>query len=183
MNLYPLVIRTLSVLAILGAGTGAVLLAAHLSASGRAALHRRFSSRAVDLVGWAGLVAFVAMAGSLYLSEGVGFTPCVLCWYQRIAMYPLVVIGAVGVVRRDPGAWRYGVPLAAVGLVIALYHVALQYQPALDIVSCSAAAPCTGRYVLVFGFVSIPVLAAAAFWLILALLLTARTGAGRSPTG
>lgn len=175
MSFYVVLIRTLSILAIVALAGGLALLAAHLTASGRAALRTRFQGQAVQLLGWAGGVALVAMLGSLYLSDGVGFTPCLLCWYQRIAMYPLVVIGGVAAVSRDAGAWRYGLPLAVVGFVVAAYHVALQFQPSLDIVSCDAGAPCTGRYVLVFGFVSIPVLAGAAFLLIIGLLTTART--------
>jgi disulfide bond formation protein DsbB len=175
MSFYLVFIQTLAILAIVALAAGTALLLGHLSDGGRALIRKRFSGQAVELIGWAGGVAFVAMAGSLYLSDGIGFTPCLLCWYQRIAMYPLVVICGVGAFTRDVKSWRYGVPLAAIGLIVAAYHVALQFQPALDVVSCDAGAPCTGRYVLVFGFVSIPTLAGAAFLLILGLLLTART--------
>lgn len=179
MSFYVVLIRTLSILGIVGVVAAVALLGAHLTAGGRAALRRRFDGQATDLIGWAGGVALVAMLGSLYLSDGIGFTPCLLCWYQRIAMYPLVVVCGVAAFTRDGAAWRTGLPLAVIGLVIAVYHVALQYQPALDVVSCDTGAPCTGRYVLVFGFVSIPVLAGAAFLLIIGLLTTART-VGRS---
>lgn len=175
MSFYLVVIQTLSILAIVALAGGTLLLASHLTAGGRDAVARRFDGQAVDLIRWAAVVALTAMVGSLYLSDGVGFTPCLLCWYQRIAMYPLVVICGIGALVRDAGSWRYGVPLAAIGFLIAAYHVALQFQPALDVVSCDAGAPCTGRYVLVFGFVSIPVLAGSAFLLILGLLVAART--------
>ncbi len=175
MSFYLVFIQTLSILAIVALVGGPLLLGAHTSSAGRRWIERRFRDQAVDLTRWAALVALIAMLGSLYLSDGVGFTPCLLCWYQRIAMYPLVVVCGVGALTRDPNSWRYGVPLAAAGLLIAVYHVALQFQPALDIVSCDAGAPCTGRYVLVFGFISIPVLAGAAFLLILGLLVSART--------
>lgn len=175
MSFYLVFIQTVAILAIVALASGGALLVGHLSGGGRDLIRRRFAGQAVELIGWAGGVALVAMAGSLYLSDGVGFTPCLLCWYQRIAMYPLVVICGVGALTKDVASWRYGVPLAAIGLLVAIYHVALQYQPALDVVSCDAGAPCTGRYVLVFGFISIPTLAGAAFLLILALLLTART--------
>lgn len=175
MSFYVVLIRTLSILAIVAMVGGTALLAAHLTPGGRAALRSRFDGQAAQLIGWAGGVALVAMLGSLYLSDGIGFTPCLLCWYQRIAMYPLVVVCGVAAWSRDAAAWKYGLPLAVVGLVIAAYHVALQFQPALDIVSCDVGAPCSGRYVLVFGFVSIPVLAGAAFLLIIGLLTTART--------
>lgn len=175
MSFYLVFIQTVAILAIVAIVAGSTLLLAHLAPGGRAMVRRRFEGQSIEVVAWAAGVAFVAMAGSLYLSDGVGFTPCLLCWYQRIAMYPLVVICGVGALTRDPNSWRYGVPLAVIGLLVAVYHVALQFQPALDVVSCDVGAPCTGRYVLVFGFVSIPTLSGAAFLLILALLVTART--------
>lgn len=175
MSFYVVMIRTVSILAIAGVIGAVVLLAAHLTAGGRAQLRQRLAGGTVDLMRQAAAVALIATVGSLYLSNGVGFTPCVLCWYQRIAMYPLVVIAGVAALTRDSNGWRYGLPLSLTGLLIAIYHVALQYQPALDVVSCDASAPCTGRHVLVFGFISIPVLSGAAFAVISALLLTART--------
>ncbi len=186
MSFYAVLIRSLSLLAIVGMVATVVLLAMQVSAAGRARLSHLFPAGPLAPLRQAGGVALVATVASLYLSNVVGFPPCVLCWYQRIAMYPLVVITAVAAFGRDPRGWRYGLPLALVGLAIALYHVALQYQPALDIVSCDAAAPCSGRHVLVFGFISIPVLSGAAFALITALLLTTRTlaqGEGAKGTG
>jgi hypothetical protein len=78
-------------------------------------------------------------------------------------------------VRGDPGVWRYAVPLAGVGLAIAIYHVTIQWQPSLDVGACSTGAPCSGRYLAVFGFVSIPTMAGAAFLLIITLLFLVRT--------
>ena len=124
----------------------------------------------------------LAMGGSLYLSEVAGLLPCLLCWYQRIAMYPLVLVLGVGVLRGEAGAWRYAVPLSVVGLCISLYHVALQLQPALDVVTCDTGAPCSVRYLAVFGFVSIPWMAGGAFLLITALMLAVRE-AGKGADG
>jgi disulfide bond formation protein DsbB len=80
----------------------------------------------------------------------------------------------VGILRRDAGVWRYALPLAAVGLLIAAYHVTIQWMPSLDVGACSVGAPCSGRYVAVFGFISIPTMAGAAFLLIIALMLLLR---------
>jgi disulfide bond formation protein DsbB len=126
-------------------------------------------------IGWAWTVSLIAMLGSLYLSEIADFLPCLLCWYQRIAMYPLVLVLGVGLLRNDPGVWRYAMPLPVVGFLIAAYHVTIQWMPDLDVGTCSVGAPCTGRYVAVFGFVSIPTMAGAAFLLVTALLLLVRT--------
>jgi disulfide bond formation protein DsbB len=65
------------------------------------------------------------------------------------------------------GLWRLVMPLPVIGLVIALYHTFIQLQPAANVVSCSEGAPCSVRHVAVFGFVSIPVLSAAAFVMII----------------
>jgi hypothetical protein len=116
------------------------------------------------------VVAVFATAGSLYFSEVAGFAPCTLCWYQRIAMYPLVVILGVGAVRRVravPGS----ASLAAIGALIAGYHVALEWIPSLDTGACAVAAPCTFVWFRVFGVFSLPTLALTAFLLILTLLL------------
>jgi disulfide bond formation protein DsbB len=116
------------------------------------------------------IVALLATAGSLYFSEVAGFEPCTLCWYQRIAMYPLVVILAIAASRRERSGAIYGAVLAAIGAVIATYHVALEWFPALDSGACDPENPCTLLWFRVFGFISLPTLALAAFLLILALL-------------
>jgi hypothetical protein len=121
-------------------------------------------------------VALVATLGSLYFSEVVGFVPCLLCWYQRIAMYPLAVVLGVAALRVDAGIWRYALPLAGVGALISGYHVLIQLRPTLDVVTCTADAPCTVRYLAVFGFVSIPVMAGCGFLAIGATLLALRQG-------
>ena len=174
MGLYPVVIQTLAALALLGSACALVLLVAQRSRSGRAGIAKAFEGRALQPVLGAWVVALVAMSGSLYLSEIVGFPPCVLCWYQRIAMYPLVFVLGAALLTKEPGVWRLALPLPLIGFVISAYHVLLQHRPSLDIVACDPNTPCTVRYVAVFGFVSIPVLAAAAFFMITALLLTVR---------
>ena len=126
-------------------------------------------------IGWAWAAALIATIGSLYLSEVVQFVPCSLCWYQRIAMYPLVVVLGVAILGSESGVWRYALPLAVVGLAIAIYHVVIQWQPNLDVGACTGGAPCTGRYLAVFGFVSIPTMAGAAFLMIISLLVLVRT--------
>ncbi|HEX2047961.1 MAG TPA: disulfide bond formation protein B [Acidimicrobiales bacterium] len=101
--------------------------------SGLATLRRRL----VDTFGPVALelalgVALVATLGSLYLSEVANFVPCRLCWYQRIAMYPLVPVLAVAVRRHDYGARFYALPLAAIGGGIAAYHVLVERYPSLE---------------------------------------------------
>ena len=98
------------------------------------------------------LVTSVSMLGSLYFSEAVGYRPCVLCWYQRIAMYSLAIILVIAAVRRDRAIAPYAMVLAALGAGIAGYHWLLERWPSLDTGTCSADAPCSVPYFEVFGF-------------------------------
>lgn len=136
-------------------------------------LQASFGSFALPLA-W--LTATGATLGSLYYSEIVGFTPCRLCWYQRIAMYPLVVIlGIATVGTRDLGVRRYVVPLAAIGALISIYHYTLQWFPEFEATSCDPQAPCAAFLVREFGFVSIPFMALSGFLLIMTALLVEPT--------
>lgn len=107
-------------------------------------------------------VAATATAGSLYYSEVAGYPPCEMCWYQRICMYSLVPVLAVGLARRDTRVGWYALPLAVVGLAVSAYHYQLQMFDGQGS-SCDAAAPCTFRWVDSFGFVSIPFMAGCGF--------------------
>ena len=119
-------------------------------------------------------VAATAMAGSLYFSEVAGFVPCALCWYQRIAMYPLALILGIAAVRGDPTAARYALPLAVIGAAISVWHIGVQRLPGLPSGSCSLDVPCSAIYVQVLGFVTIPTMALAGFLGIITLLLLGR---------
>ncbi len=174
MSLQAAVAQTLGALAGLSAVTAAGLAVALTLPAGRSRLRRTLAGHERHPIAWAWCLALLATAGSLYFSEGTGFVPCSLCWYQRIAMYPLVLVLGVGAVRGDPDVWRFALPLPVVGLVISAYHAALQRMPSLEVVPCGAGPPCSGRYVAVFGFVTIPVMAGAAFGLIATLLLLIR---------
>jgi disulfide bond formation protein DsbB len=174
MAYYAEIVTTLGVLALVAVGLSVGLVVALAVARGRAGLSDALLGQERHPIGWAWGVALIAMAGSLYLSEIAHLIPCSFCWYQRIAMYPLVFVLGVGMLRGDTGVWRYGLPLAVVGLLIAAYHVTIQWLPSLDVGACSVGAPCSGRYVAVFGFISIPTMAGAAVLLIISLLLLVR---------
>jgi len=122
---------------------------------------------------FAWLVALTATLGSLYYSEVANFVPCKLCWYQRIAMYPLVVILGIAAIRRDIHVRRYVVPVAGIGAAIAIFHYGLQRFPELTSGSCDPTAPCTSTWVWQFQFISIPFMALSGFALIAILLLLA----------
>lgn len=125
------------------------------------------------------VVAALATLGSLYLSQIAGLVPCQLCWFQRIAMYPLVLLLAIAAVRGELlVAKRYFLWLPLVGACIALYHYQLERFPTQPTLSCAAEAPCSVPVVNVWGFVSVPFMALAAFLLIVTLL---RFGRGSTP--
>jgi disulfide bond formation protein DsbB len=119
------------------------------------------------------LVALVTTLGSLYFSEVAHFTPCKLCWYQRIAIYPLSIVLLVAAIRRDRQVAWYVVPVAAVGAGFAIYQTQLQAFPHQHSSFCTLAEPCTVRYVWEFGFVSLPFMALAAFTFIITMTLLA----------
>src|SRR3954447_5731797 len=119
-------------------------------------------------------VAVVATAGSLYFSEVAHFLPCRLCWYQRIAMYPLVPILGIAAWRRDVGVRPYALALAGIGGLISTYHVLLERFPSLETSACDKANPCTLIWVKRFGYLTIPAMALSAFALIVVLLVVAR---------
>jgi disulfide bond formation protein DsbB len=128
------------------------------------------------------VVATVTTLGSLYFSEVADFVPCKLCWYQRICMYPLVIILGVAAIRRDRGVRFYVLPLAVVGALVATYHSWIQAYPPVGGTSfCTLDAPCTERYVWEFGFVSLPLMALTAFAFIIVMMLFARPG-NRGPS-
>lgn len=126
------------------------------------------------LVFCAWLLAAAATLGALFMSEIMGYAPCVLCWYQRIFMFPLVVILALGLFPFDPKVVRYALPLAVVGLLVAGLHLLLVagYIPE-TLTPCRQGIPCSTVQVEWLGFVTIPLLSFLAFLVIDAVLIAA----------
>jgi disulfide bond formation protein DsbB len=113
------------------------------------------------------LVAAVATAGSLWFSLGLGLVPCRLCWYQRILMYPLVVVLAVAALEDRPEVWRTTLPLATLGTGVAAYHSYLQVAPSGGTTCTVGGSSCvTIQYTLAGGFLTIPRLSLVAFSLL-----------------
>ena len=108
------------------------------------------------------------MAGSLYFSEVMHLTPCVLCWYQRICMYPLVLVLMAGIFLKDKKVVLYTAPLAFIGWVISVYHNLLYWKILPEsIAPCQAGVSCTTKLIEWFGFVTIPFLSCISFTVIL----------------
>ena len=113
-------------------------------------------------VSWA--IALLSATGSLFFSEVMQLPPCVLCWYQRIAMYPLVLIVGIGIALRDHRMKIYALPLTLIGLVIAIYHNLLYYGVIPEsITPCTEGVPCNAVQIEWLGFITIPLMGLAAF--------------------
>ncbi len=118
------------------------------------------------------LITAVSTTGSLFFSHVMEFAPCVLCWYQRIFLFPLVIILAVGLFPFDKSVVKYALPLAIAGWLTAIYHNLL-YAGIIpeSIQPCSRGVSCTEEYIDLFGFLSIPMLSLLSFSVVLALLV------------
>lgn len=127
-----------------------------------------------SLIFFAWIIASTSTLGALFFSEVMRLPPCVLCWYQRIFMFPLVLLLPLGMFPFDPKVTRYALPLASVGAAIAVYHelIVLRVIPE-SITPCSRGIPCVESQIELFGFVTIPLLSVAAFAAIVILLIAA----------
>ncbi|RAL26800.1 disulfide oxidoreductase [Thermoflavimicrobium daqui] len=129
---------------------------------------------------FAWIISIVATLGSLYFSEIAQYVPCTLCWYQRILMYPLVILLGIASYRNDVRIIPYTLPLSIIGGGIALFHYLQQKVPGLaEIAPCTVGVPCNKDYIDWLGFITIPFLALIAFILItLCLWLCQRANKG-----
>ena len=136
--------------------------------------HTRAADAAWALVFAVWVIATASTLGALFFSEVLELPPCVLCWYQRIFMFPLVLLLPVGLFPFDSKVVRYALALALPGTAIAVFHVLLVAGVVPESVTpCSRGVPCSKIQIEWFGFVSIPLLSAAAFTLVTLLLIVA----------
>lgn len=168
MNLTPLANQILGGLTII-AQIGIIFLIIFLIT--KRPLFLRFAADKAIVLAFA--VAFVAMAGSLIYSEIIGYEPCKLCWFQRIFMYPQVFILGLALIKKDRVAADYSIMLSVVGAIIAGYHYLLQ-RGAVPATSCSAvgySVSCAQKFVMQYGYITIPMMALTAFVAIALLML------------
>jgi disulfide bond formation protein DsbB len=123
---------------------------------------------------WLGALA--GLLGSLYFSEVLHLAPCVLCWWSRIFMYPLVLLLPIGIAFRDKFIYRYTLPLAVAGLLVSIYQNLLYYHVISEsLAPCSVGVSCLTRYLHIFGFLDIPQFALLGFLSLSILLIIFRT--------
>lgn len=122
------------------------------------------------------LIALLASVGSLFFSEVMQLPPCVLCWYQRIATYPLVLIIGTGILLRDGRFKVYALPLCLAGLAVSVYHNLLYYGVIPEgLAPCTEGVPCNAVQIEWFGFVTIPLMGFGAFVSMAACLMLYRS--------
>ena len=123
------------------------------------------------------IVASIATLGSLFFSEVMEFIPCSMCWYQRIFMYPLVIIFLVNMLYPDDKIVKYAMPIVIVGWVFSVYHNLLMFKIIPEsIVPCVQGVPCSTEYINWLGFITIPFLSLVSYSIILVLLLIIKKG-------
>jgi disulfide bond formation protein DsbB len=115
------------------------------------------------------LVALSALVGSLFYSEVVGFEACVLCWWQRIFLYPTVIIFGLALIKKTPLAFFYSLPLVVLAGVTALYHAYSNWSGQSLLPCTGEAGDCSRLYVDAFGFITIPAMSLTIVLLLLAL--------------
>ena len=125
---------------------------------------------AILFVTW--VLVTASTMGSIFFSHIMEFAPCVLCWYQRIFLFPLVIILATGLFPFDKRVIVYSLPLAIIGWFVAFYHNLL-YSGIIpqELQPCSKGVSCTEEYIDLFGFLTIPMLSLIAFSMIILLLI------------
>ena len=118
------------------------------------------------------LIASIATLGSLFFSEVMHFVPCSMCWYQRIFMYPLVLIFLVNLLYPDDKVFKYAFSLVLVGLLFSVYHNLLMFDIIPEsVVPCVQGVPCSTVYLNWFGFITIPLLSLIAYVSLFILLI------------
>ncbi|MCB1181297.1 MAG: disulfide bond formation protein B [Chlamydiia bacterium] len=123
---------------------------------------------------FAWLFSLIGVIWSLYFSDIRHIEPCFLCWFQRIALFPLAIILGIATYRGDLGIGRYLLPQVIIGLMIAGYQIALQEIPGwYPIEMCGSGPSCSERSYIGLGPITIPMLSALAFALIALLLIGA----------
>jgi disulfide bond formation protein DsbB len=123
------------------------------------------------------LVASIATLGSLFFSEIMNFVPCSMCWYQRIFMYPLVLIFLINLLYPDDKLFKYSFPLVITGLSLSIYHNLLMFGLiSEDLVPCVKGVPCSTVYINWLGFITIPLLSFIAYAILFILLIILKKG-------
>ncbi len=117
------------------------------------------------------IIVLASVASSLFYSEVAGFAPCLLCWWQRILLYPQALLLLIAVLKNDEGVRKYCAALSGIGVIVSAYHTYLQFGGS-DLIPCSAGGvSCEHVYFVMYNYVTIPTMSLTAFVLILLFML------------
>ncbi len=119
-------------------------------------------------------ISFAALVSSLVYSEIIGYAPCLLCWYARIAFYPQVILFAIALFRRERHVVEYSMGLTVFGLIVSSYHTIVQIVGESPLPCSSTGVSCVTRFVYEYGFVSIPLMGFVGFSVLFLCLLASR---------
>jgi len=146
-----------------------VLLIVMIATKDKGGLAKWFADKSLVLVF---AVTAGSMLASLFYSEVIGYLPCLLCWYQRIAIYAIAIVALVAIIKKTSNdVWKYITTFGFLGLIVAIFHV-FSRKTNSEIFDCSASGPsCLQELFTKFGYIDIPVMSLTilAFVLILAL--------------
>lgn len=172
MSLTEAVNGILGVLTMAGQIVSVVLIICLVSGRGKECVHF-FGKQTLTL---AFIVALTAMLGSLTYSNVIGYEPCELCWFQRIFMYPQVFLFALALWKKDRRVIDYSLILSTIGGLIALYHYLMQLDiaPSLPCAAIGYSVSCSQRFVMQFGYITIPLMAFTAFVMIILFVVSAK---------
>lgn len=103
-------------------------------------------------------VIFIGSAlGSLIYEYSLGFEPCLLCWYQRIAIFGIAILSLTNDIRKSTVMQKQILLFSLLGLGVAILHNYIDLVPSgLDI--CGTGPSCLKRYVFEFGYITIPMM-------------------------
>lgn len=179
--MIPFVIMTISWLSLLGFASLVILLLLFISdrvlrTSFLNQLSKRLSPYTYYIVFF---LSFIATIASLFLSEVAQFPPCILCWYQRILMYPQPLLYYLAIIRREKFLTPYGITLSVLGMIVSLYHYSLHVLPKTTTILLPCAksfggVPCDKGYKFFFGFMTFPLMAFVVFALITVVFLLSK---------
>ncbi len=163
MNLAPVANNIFAVLTVIGQLMIATIIYGLLTKNKKIL---RFFSAKVLLLSFG--TALISTLGSLIYSDVIGYEPCRLCWYQRILMYPQTILFGMALLKKKDEIIDYGMILSLVGAAIAFYHYLMQLNivPAGDCAAVGYSVSCTQRFVLQFGYITIPLMALTGFLMI-----------------
>ena len=121
------------------------------------------------------VVALIASFSALFIGEVMGQAPCNLCWFQRVFMFPLVIILPIALLRDEKTVWAYALPLAILGSIIAIFHTLIYTRVVPEgIKPCRQGPSCTNADMTIFGTFPLPLLSLVAFTAVTVLLLLVR---------